>query len=67
MQQTGAIHSNLPYGRKQLIRPVKLVLQHEIKRFDLNLVSVVCITDVNYIEYNLNIVALCTMYTLNKF
>lgn len=58
MQQTGAIHSNLPHGRKRLIRPVvKLVLQHEIKRFDVNLVFVVYTTDVNYIESKLCIVA----------
>lgn len=37
-------------------RLVKLVLQHEIKRFDVNLVSVVNITDVNYIQSKLFIV-----------
>lgn len=44
-------------------RVVKLVLQHEIKRFDENLLSVVYITDVNYIESKLYIVAyvLCTV------
>lgn len=39
-------------------RLVKLVLRHEIKRFDLNLVSVVYITDANYIQSKLFIVEL---------
>lgn len=44
-------------GGNGFSRVVKLVLQHEIKRFDENLVSVVYITDVNYIESKLCIVA----------
>ena len=50
MQQTGSIHSNLPQEWNGLNRVVKLVLQDEITRFDGNLVSVVYVTDVNYMQ-----------------
>lgn len=48
-------------------RVVKLVLQHEIKRFDENLVSVVYITDVNYIKSKICIVAYVLRTVLIRF
>lgn len=54
-------------GGNGFSRVVKLVLQHEIKRFDENLVSVVYITDGHYIKSKLCIAAYVLCSVLIRF